>query len=59
MNENTCVFCGAIIPEGRQICWSCEHSSIKVGSILQSCDATYEEVFDAYMSLRNKNIEEE
>ena len=25
MNEDTCVCCGAQIPEGRQICWNCEH----------------------------------
>lgn len=24
MNENTCVCCGEIIPEGRQICYKCE-----------------------------------
>ena len=26
MTEEHCVCCGEIIPEGRQICWSCEHS---------------------------------
>ena len=26
MNENTCVCCGEIIPEGRQVCWNCEHN---------------------------------
>lgn len=26
MNENTCACCGEIIPEGRQVCWGCEHS---------------------------------
>ena len=24
MNENRCVYCGEIIPEGRQVCPSCE-----------------------------------
>lgn len=24
MNENRCVFCGEIIPEGRQVCPMCE-----------------------------------
>jgi len=24
MNENCCVICGAIIPEGRQVCPNCE-----------------------------------
>lgn len=23
-NENTCVFCGEVIPEGRQVCPRCE-----------------------------------
>ena len=23
--EHTCVSCGEIIPQGRDICWSCEH----------------------------------
>jgi predicted nucleic acid-binding Zn ribbon protein len=26
MNSNRCVCCGTIIPEGRQVCWECEHS---------------------------------
>ena len=25
--ENRCVCCGDIIPEGRQVCWNCEHNS--------------------------------
>ena len=28
-NENTCVCCGAIIPEGRQVCPQCERKSIE------------------------------
>ena len=27
MNSNRCICCGAEIPEGRQICWGCEHST--------------------------------
>ena len=23
--EDRCIMCGEIIPEGRQVCWSCEH----------------------------------
>lgn len=26
MNEDRCICCGETIPEGRQICWSCEHN---------------------------------
>lgn len=25
MNENRCVCCGEIIPEGKMVCWNCEH----------------------------------
>ena len=25
MPDNTCICCGAVIPEGRQICYHCEH----------------------------------
>lgn len=25
MNEHRCAACGAIIPQGRDVCWSCEH----------------------------------
>ena len=25
MDADRCVSCGDIIPEGRQICWKCEH----------------------------------
>lgn len=28
MNENICVCCGEIIPEGRQVCWNCENNII-------------------------------
>ena len=28
MNENKCIFCNEIIPEGRQVCWSCEHNNV-------------------------------
>ena len=24
MMDNTCVCCGAVIPEGRLVCWVCE-----------------------------------
>lgn len=22
--DNTCIFCGEVIPEGRMVCWGCE-----------------------------------
>lgn len=27
MNENCCVCCGEVIPEGRQVCPSCEYKA--------------------------------
>ena len=48
MNEERCICCNETIPEGRQICWSCEHRMIKMGAILQSRNATEEEVAKAY-----------
>lgn len=26
---NRCVMCGAVIPEGRQVCWICEKKNSK------------------------------
>ena len=25
--DNTCVCCGAVIPEGRMVCWACENGN--------------------------------
>lgn len=25
--DNTCVCCGDIVPEGRMVCWACEHGT--------------------------------
>lgn len=27
MNEDKCVCCGETVTEGRQVCWSCEHTT--------------------------------
>ena len=36
MYENKCVCCGEIIPEGMQVCWSCEHGlTVKLPSEAQ------------------------
>ena len=29
MNNNRCLYCTSIIPEGRHVCWSCEHGTVK------------------------------
>ena len=36
MTEERCVCCGEIIPEGRQVCWQCEHEAI--GHRCINCD---------------------
>ena len=48
MDADRCVSCGEIIPEGRLICWRCEQKEIKYGTILQTNNATPDEVEDAY-----------
>ena len=57
MDAERCVCCGAIIPEGRMVCPMCEQKEIKYGNILQSRNATEEEVQMAYEWLY-ANIEE-
>lgn len=37
MNENRCVTCGAIIPEGRQVCYKCEDEEKLERAIAQIC----------------------
>lgn len=59
MNEERCICCGEIIPEGRQVCWSCEHSITKAGAILQSRHATKEEVSEAYRFLEAQEKNDE
>ena len=29
MSENRCVCCGEVIPEGKMVCWECEHKEDK------------------------------
>ena len=48
MNNNRCLYCNEIIPEDRTICLLCESQQTKVGMILQSNQATDEEVKKAY-----------
>lgn len=48
MSEERCICCGNIIQEGRQICCSCERDIVKIGSILQSHNATEDDVIKAH-----------
>lgn len=55
MNNNRCLYCNEIIPEGRMVCPSCERKQIKLGMILQSLKATKEEVEAAYDAMEESN----
>jgi len=44
--ENRCMYCGEVIPEGRQICPSCEKSIIKKSMILQSYQTTNKKILE-------------
>ena len=48
MNNNRCASCGVIIPEGRQVCPLCDRRQIRLGMILQSIEATTDDVKAAY-----------
>ena len=59
MNNNRCVYCNEIIPEGRMVCPSCERKQIKLGKMLQSLNATKEVVESAYedLGLTNSKVD--
>ena len=48
MDVDRCIVCGEPVPEGRQICLNCEYRVVKIGSILQSQNATKDDVIRAY-----------
>lgn len=49
MNQEYCIHCGKpLSAEGTMTCWSCERKEIKLGAMLQSNNATEEEVKEAY-----------
>lgn len=56
---NSCVYCQAIIPEDRMICPNCEYELTHIGRLLQSIEATEDQVQEAYKfiedTLRNKH----
>lgn len=54
MDVDRCVVCGEPVPEGRQICLNCEYRVDKIGSILQSQNATKDDVVKAYEFINNK-----
>ena len=57
MDVDRCIVCGEPVPEGRQICLNCEYHVDKIGSILQSQNATKDDVIRAYEFIQ-KGIKE-
>lgn len=57
MDVDRCIVCGDIVPEGRQICLNCEYRIDKIGTILQSQNATKDDVIKAYEFIQ-KGIKE-
>ena len=55
MGAEKCICCGEIIPEGRAVCKKCEYQTIKLGTILQSIEASPKEVERVYMTLIKNN----
>ena len=39
---DTCVCCGDIVPEGRQVCYRCEHGDNNDGALCPECGAVLE-----------------
>lgn len=58
--DNTCVYCQSIIPEDRMICPNCEYALTHIGRLLQSIEATEDQIQGAYKfiedELRGKNV---
>lgn len=49
--ENRCVCCGAIIPEGRQVCPNCERSAEDDPLIIKAVDSLRKEKTDANINI--------
>lgn len=46
MAENKCVCCGAIIPEGRQVCVNCEKAQDK--NCINCANSIFDEIWGEY-----------
>jgi hypothetical protein len=55
MNNNRCLYCNEIIPEGRMVCPLCERMQMKMGIILQSLNLPEEEVKAVYDTMEENN----
>ena len=51
MNENICVCCGDLVPEGTHICRYCQRNVVESGATLQNGNTTKK----VYNSLRKEN----
>ena len=51
MSVGRCIYCNEMIPEEKKVCNLCGQRDIRVGTILQSQNATKEEVAEAYNDL--------
>lgn len=54
MSEERCIHCGRIIPEGRITCQMCDREISQMGRLLQSADATKEDIVGAYSFLEEE-----
>ena len=55
MNNNRCLYCNEIIPEGKHVCSMCERARMKMGMILQNLGANEEQVEAAYDFMEDSN----
>ena len=55
MNENKCIYCGKTVDNNQKTCASCERGFMKLGMIMQSRQATEEEVDAARKMMEAKN----
>ena len=62
--ENTCVTCGDIIPEGRQVCMQCEaeanekYRAVEFSTILKRTSINLETITDYLVEADGNNAEE-
>lgn len=52
MNDNTCICCGALIPEGRQVCKACEEGYIANNQ--EALRELFAPIFDAVKDLARR-----
>ena len=48
MSEDRCIICNKVISDGKMMCSLCEDACTRIGMILQSRDATKDEIKKTY-----------